>query len=137
LAIEQSVYVPIYSHIYYRDARRTIPLAATLSIRNTDSDHPIVVTSVRYYDSDGKLLRRYVEQPVQLAPLASKDYVVEEGDLSGGSGANFIVEWNAETPVALPVIEAVMISTVSTQGISFLSMGRVIKEWRSGSTPQP
>jgi hypothetical protein len=108
-----------------------------LSIRNTDSDHPIVVTSVRYYDSDGKLLRRYVEQPVQLAPLASKDYVVEEGDLSGGSGANFIVEWNAETPVALPVIEAVMISTVSTQGISFLSMGRVIKEWRSGSTPQP
>ncbi|NIQ57009.1 MAG: DUF3124 domain-containing protein, partial [Gammaproteobacteria bacterium] len=34
-----------------------------------------------------------------------------------------------ESPVALPVVEAVMISTHSGQGVSFTSPARVIEEW--------
>jgi hypothetical protein len=33
-------------------------------------------------------------------------------------------------PCVPPVVEAVMIGTVSTQGISFLSQGRVVEEKR-------
>jgi hypothetical protein len=124
----QTIYVPVYSHIYYRNERRVINLAATLSIRNTDASAPLRVTAVRYYNSEGTLVRRYLEDPRVLAPMASSDYVVEVENTSGGSGANFIVEWEADEFVTAPVVEAVMISTASSQGISFLSVGRVLAE---------
>jgi hypothetical protein len=126
--VGQTIYVPIYSHIYIRDKSRVINLAATLSIRNTDAQNPIRITSARYYDTNGALVREYVNEPLRLAPMASTDFVVAEDDTSGGVGANFIVEWGASIEVTAPVVEAVMISTASQQGISFVSMGRVIKD---------
>lgn len=56
IAMGQTIYVPVYSHIYHQDQQKIFNLAATLSIRNTDLTNPIIITSVRYYDSDGKLL---------------------------------------------------------------------------------
>jgi hypothetical protein len=53
---------------------------------------------------------------------------VEERDLRGGVGANFIVQWRSDQPVTPPVVEAIMISTSQQQGISFLSTGRVVQE---------
>ena len=123
----QTIYVPIYSHIYHEDEHKILNLAATLSIRNTDLTNPMIITSVRYYDSDGKLVRQYLTQPVQLGAMASCDFVVARTDSSGGVGANFIVEWVAEKEISEPVVEAVMIGTESSQGISFISSGRVIK----------
>jgi hypothetical protein len=120
----QSVYVPIYSRIYYGDARRTIELTATLSVRNTDDVHPITLRGIRYYDSEGRLVRSELESPLVLGPLATRDWVVEERDRAGGAGANFIVEWSARDPVTEPVIEAVMIGQQGAQGISFTSIGR-------------
>ncbi len=35
-AMGETIYVPIYSNIYYDDARRTIEMAATLSIHNVN-----------------------------------------------------------------------------------------------------
>ena len=121
----QTLYVPVYSHIYFFTRQRRFNLAVTLSIRNTDLHHPIKLTSVRYYNTAGSLLKDYLQQPLRLDHLASVGYVVDEQDTQGGSGANFIVEWVAEEPVTAPVIEAVMISS-GTQGVSFLSPGRVI-----------
>jgi hypothetical protein len=126
--VGQTVYVPVYSHIYSYDKKRVIDLAATLSIRNTDEQHPIRLDSVRYFDSEGKLLREHLDQPARLGPMASTDFVVEQRDTAGGSGANFIVEWVAGEEVTPPVIESVMIGASSQQGISFVSTGRVIRE---------
>lgn len=126
LRIRRGVYVPVYSHIYTQDGSREFNLTATLSIRNTDRAAALVVTAVRYYDSAGQLVREYVAAPLRLGPLASVPFVVEERDLTGGVGANFVVEWGAEQPVSAPIIEAVMISTASQQGISFVSRGEVI-----------
>ena len=123
----QTIYVPIYSHIYYENQKEVLYLSATLSIRNTDLSNPIIITSVRYYNTEGKLIKQYLERSVELGSLASTDFVVERTDTSGGLGANFIVEWVAEKEVSEPVVEAVMISAVSNQGISFVSTGRVIK----------
>jgi hypothetical protein len=126
--VGQTIYVPIYSHIYTRDKNRVINLSATLSVRNTDAQNPIRINSARYYDTNGALLKAYVDTPLRLGPMASTDFVVAEDDTSGGAGANFIVEWSAGVEVTDPVVEAVMISTASQQGISFVSIGRVIKE---------
>lgn len=127
----QTIYVPIYSHIYhYSSQNHAINLAATLSIRNTDSSHSIVLRVVDYYDTDGKLIQKYIENPVELKPMASTDFFIERDNISGGSGANFLVEWVAEAAVYDPIVEAVMINTDASQGISFVSSGRVLRQFK-------
>lgn len=125
----QTVYVPVYSHIFaedrYRD--RSFLLTATLSVRNIDPERPFTLKSVDYYDSEGGLLQRYLEAPVTLAPLASTHYIVPESEAKGGAGAKFLIEWQAPAAVSEPIIEAVMIGTKLQQGISFISTGRAIK----------
>jgi Protein of unknown function (DUF3124) len=123
----QTVYVPVYSHIYSGDREQPFYLAATLSIRNTDLNQAITLTAVDYYDSEGKFLKHYLETPFTLNAMASKRYVVHESDKSGGSGAKFIVRWQSNQPAAEPLIESVMISTKTQQGISFTSRGRVLE----------
>jgi len=124
----QTVYVPIYSHIYSGLKGNPFSLAATLSIRNTDPGHPITLVSVKFYDSDGKLVKEYLDNPVELKAMASTRYILTESDTGGGSGANFLVKWTSKTKVNPPLIEGVMIGTRSGQGISFVSRGQVIKD---------
>ena len=125
----QTVYVPVYSHIFADDRYRDRPflLTATLSVRNTDPERPFTLRRVDYYDSEGALLQRYLEAPVTLAPLASTHYIVPESEAKGGAGAKFLIEWQAPAAVSEPIIEAVMIGTKLQQGISFISTGRTIK----------
>jgi hypothetical protein len=127
LVAGQTIYVPVYSHVYFRDKSPYL-LAVTLSVRNTDLNHAIVIRSIQYYDTAGQLIQAYLTEPLRLAPLASTDFVVAQRDKVGGSGANFIVEWQAKQPVNAPIIEAVMVGTSGTQGISFVSPGRVISK---------
>ncbi len=124
----QVLFVPAYSEVNFAPNGRTLELAVTLSIHNTDFAHPIIVTSVRYYDTNGQLVREYLSQPQQLGPMASTDYFVHAGEQTGGVGTNFIVEWVAEEPVYEPVVETLMLSTSGTQGLSFTSPGRVIRQ---------
>lgn len=125
--VSQAVYIPDYSHVYHGEGRSRFPLTTTLSVRNTDPERSITLRSVRYYDTGGRLTRRFLEDPRRLGPLGTADFVIEEHDVSGGTGANFIVEWSASRPVSPPVIEAVMIGTRSNQGISFTSRGQPIQ----------
>ena len=124
----QTVYVPVYSHVF--SGPRNIPflLAATLSIRNTDLSAPLRVTSIDYYDTNGKLVRRYLDKPLTVGPMASTYVHIQEKDVSGGFGANFIVRWEAVRMINAPVMECVMIGATSGQGISFVSTGQEIRE---------
>lgn len=128
LTMGQSVYVSVYSHIYSGIKARPFDLVAILSIRNTDINQSVTIVSVKYYDTEGRLLREYLDGPLQLNALASTRYIIKEDDKSGGSGANFIVKWKSIKKVTPPIIEAVMIGTHSGQGISFVSRGQVIGE---------
>jgi hypothetical protein len=126
----QTLYVPTYSHIYIRDAQQSMNLATTLSIRNTSPDASLTLSAVDYYDSNGRHVRTYSDTARTLGPLASTHVVVETSDIRGGVGANFLVRWEAETAISPPVVETVMITTESTQGISFRSTAHVLSEVR-------
>lgn len=121
-----SVYVPIYSNVYSRSREVSFLLTATLSIRNTSFSDTLYINSINYYNTEGDLVNRYLEQPIFLKPMASIDYVVDEEDDSGGSGANFIVIWSAKTSKIQPTIQAVMISTNGQQGVAFTTEGKSI-----------
>lgn len=133
----QHVYVPAYSHIYHGSGH-TFLLAITLSVRNTSPSESIVIRLIRYHDSRGQLIREYAKGEIRLAPLATTEIFVKEEDSSGGSGASFLVEWVADrVAVSAPVVEAVMISTRSQQGLSFISPGRVIEEFQPDGEAPP
>lgn len=118
----QAVYVPAYSHIYIGNKETPALLAVTLSIRNTDPNHPIEILVVDYYETQGKLLKRYVSSPLTLDAMGTERYIIPQKDKAGGSGANFIVKWKANRPVNPPIIETIMIGSRS----SFTSRGQVI-----------
>ncbi|HZV82872.1 MAG TPA: DUF3124 domain-containing protein, partial [Geobacteraceae bacterium] len=101
---------------------------ATLSVRNTDPVAPFRIKTIDYYDTNGKLVRRYLDKPLTLAPMASTYIHIEEKDTSGGFGANFIVRWDADRSINAPIIESIMIGATSGQGISFVSQGQEIRE---------
>ena len=122
----QIIYVPVYSEIYNQNAQTISQLTVTLSIRNTDLKQSIIIDTIDYYDASGQKIKSYLNQPIQLAPLASTAVVISQLDQTGGIGANFIVSWGSVESANAPVIEAVMISTASQQGLSFVSVGRVI-----------
>lgn len=122
----QRVYVPAYSHIYSGNKERPFLLTVTLSIRNIDPTNKIKIIRVDYNETQGKLIKNYIDNPITLNPLGSSRYVIPERDKSGGSGANFIVEWRSDKLVNRPIIESVMIGTQSSQGVSFTSRGREI-----------
>ncbi len=125
----QTVYIPVYSHIYHgnRD-KEPVYLAATLSIRNTDPENAMIVNSIDYYDSDGLLVKKHLDKSIRIKPMGSTRIIVKESDKSGGSGAKFMVKWESAEKITAPVIETVMIGTQAQQGISFTSRGQVIRE---------
>ena len=122
----QTIYVPAYSHIYSGNNEKAFLLTVTLSIRNIDPRHQIKINIVDYYETQGKRLKKYLDKPAILNPLEALRYVIPESCKSGGSGANFIVEWTSDKFVNSPVVETIMIGTRTQQGISFTSRGQVI-----------
>jgi len=124
----QTLYVPVYSNIFTAPKKIPFHLATILSIRNTDMSNSINILAVDYYDTKGKLVRKYYQKPVTLNPLESTDIYIPEEDKTGGTGANFIVRWNSQKEVNAPIIESVMLGMKSGQGISFVSPGQEIKE---------
>lgn len=122
----QTIYIPAYSHIYAGNREKPILLTVTVSIRNTDQNHSIKVAKVDYYETQGAIVRKFVDSAVNLNPLESIRYVIPQKDKVGGSGANFIVEWKSDLPVNPPIVETIMIGAGSQQGISFTSRGQVL-----------
>ena len=123
LSYLDTVYVPIYSDIYSKTKDERFNLTATLSIRNTSLTDSMYLKVIDYYDTNGKLVRRYIDNNLLLKPMQSIDYVIEEEDKVGGTGANFILVWGAKDSSIKPIFQGVMVSTAGQQGISFLTNG--------------
>jgi len=128
--VRHTVYVPIYSSIYLgSDIKQAmVQLASTLSVRNVSPRHPVVIESVRYYDSYGRRVSDHLTKPAELAALASVEFVVKQTDTTGGPGANFLVTWSGPPGVDEPLMEAVMVGRSGNSWISFTSVGRVITD---------
>ncbi len=122
----QTLYVPVYSHVSVGDSRQPFGLAITLTFRNVDRERAVTLTSARYFDDKGRLIKDFASGPKAVGPLGSIDFFVAESNAEGGSSASFVVEWVAETPVSDPMVEAIMIGMRNQQGVSFTSTGRVV-----------
>jgi len=79
----QTVYVPVYSHIYSPDRTQKMDLAATLSIRNTDLTNPIIITSSNYYNTEDEQVRHLHISDIKLY-LSRRSSTSADGTLSIG-----------------------------------------------------
>jgi hypothetical protein len=97
--------VPVYSNIFSAPKQIPFNLAAILCIRNTDISNSIKIISADYYDTKGKLIRKYHDKEIILAPLESTYRYIPLDDTAGGFGANFIVKWTASKEATAPIVE--------------------------------
>lgn len=137
------LYLPTYSHIYVREGVAE-DLAVTLSIRNVSVDRTLVLESVRYYDTGGKLLEELMAAPAVLQPLETVEFFISTNDQRGGSGANAIVGWHADSPIVPPLVEAVMVRSISAnQAYSFTTRGielptdQALPQTQAPAAPKP
>ena len=123
IAFNDTVYVPIYSDIYVDAVNQHTLLAATLSIRNTSFQDSLFVSKIDYYDTDGNLVKSFIDNTISIKPMATINYVIERENELGGTGANFIVVMSAKQPDIEPLVQAVMIGENGNKGFSFATDG--------------
>jgi len=116
-------YLSVYSEIYSVTEHRTINLTTTVSLRNVSSSDSVYITKANYHNTNGDLIRSYLKSPIYIKPLETIEIIINEKDMHGGSGANFVFDWATETQSLEPHFEAVMITTSGQQGISFTTQG--------------
>ena len=118
-----STYLSVYSEIYSQTEHIKHPLTATISLRNTSHSDTVFVESADYYDTKGQRIRSYFSRPIYLSPMETVEIVIDQVDETGGSGANFLFQWQVKPGVPEPLFEGVMISTSGQQGLSFTTRG--------------
>lgn len=118
----KKVYVPVYSDIYQRTRNDRTLLTSTLSIHNTSETDTLYISRLDYYNTEGKLVRKYIESTIFLNTFETLEYVVEEEDKTGGSGANFVIEWYGNEKLN-PIFQAVMIGGLGNKSFSFTTEG--------------
>jgi hypothetical protein len=82
-------------------------VSALVSIRNTSLKTPIRILSAKYFSTEGKLLNEYLPKPSTINAMGTLELFVERKESVGGSGANFIIQWDAATATNPPIVEAV------------------------------
>ena len=133
LSAGQTLYLPVYSHLYHgevnpRTGKPSETLVSThVAVRNTDPRAPIRLTSARYYNTDGKLLREYLPQALTIPPLGTHELFVPRSDSSGGSGANFMIDWAADRPVNPPLVEALHADIREARTLIFITTGQPVQ----------
>ncbi len=123
LPYQANYYVPIYSDIYVDAVRQEELLSATLSIRNTSESDSIFVSRIDYYNTEGDLVRKYLDATIGLGPMGTINYVIEKEDDTGGSGANFYLSLSGTESSLKPVIQAVMVGETGNKGFAFVTNG--------------
>ncbi len=122
----QSLYLPVYSHMLYgnlgsKGKSSQVLLSTLVSIRNTDQRRPLRLLSAKYYDTAGKLLAERVPMPLTIPPLGTHELFVELNDATGGSGANFIIRWDADQPISPPLVEGLHANMDGGKAVIFMT----------------
>lgn len=126
----QLLYLPVYSNVPYQIDTTTFDMSAFVAIHNTDLSFPITLTKVLYFNKFGKLVTDYLNNKnYKIEPLATKDFYVPYEDQSG-TGANFLIEWTADTIIYEPLIESITTCLKPNNTVAILSSGRIMREKR-------
>lgn len=129
----QTLYLPVYSQIWHGDRvsdgnPSQHLVSALISIRNTSLKTPIRLFSARYYSTEGKLLKEYIPKPLVVGAMGTIELFVERKESEGGSGANFVIQWDSAVSTNPPIVEAVHSDIRSgSYALTFITTARPIQ----------
>ncbi len=126
--IRGSTYLPVYSQIYQIHDKKTFDLTVTVSMRNISPLDSVFILKADYFNSGGDLIRTYFDKAVYLKPMETIEIVIDEADIEGGTGGNFMFDWAVKEASQEPLFESVMISALGQQGLSFITRGIKISD---------
>ena len=123
----QTLYIPSYTSFVI--GTFSFNVRATIFIHNTDPNNSINITRIDFYNTSGKLMEKYLQQPLKLNPLAATRIAVKK-PLEGeeGMAAHFIIQWQAENKVVEPLVHGVFTGVSGTRGFSYTSHPRIMQE---------
>lgn len=122
-----STFLSIYSQIYMRNDQDQANLTATVSLHNPNLNDQIFIDKAVYFNTHGEPIRVYFDKTIFIQPMETVQIVIDGIDSEGGTGANFVFDWQIKPGTNEPIFEAVMISTQGRLGISFVTAGKKIK----------
>jgi hypothetical protein len=124
----QLLYLPVYSNVPYQIDTMMFDMSAFVAVHNTNPVSPIYLTQVLYFNQEGKLVDNFLKDgSIKVNPFATKNYYIPYEDKSG-TGANFLIEWIADSAVYEPLIESVTINLKPNSTVAILSQGKIIRE---------
>lgn len=123
----QTLYLPIATSFITDDY--SFPVNATIVIHNTDPDHAINIVKMDFYNTSGKLVETFLQQPLKLNPSTGTRIHVKNS-LTGeeGTAAHFVIQWQAETKVVEPLVRGLLMGARGTRGYSFSTEPRIVRE---------
>lgn len=122
-----STYLSVHSQVYSKNAHSMVGLTVSVNMRNTSLKDTVHIFETKYYDTHGKMIRNYLERPIYILPMETLQIIIPELDIEGGAGGNFMFDWAITDSSYAPIFDAVMISTLGQQGLSFKSYGVRLK----------
>ena len=124
----QTLYVPSYTS-FIGAGGHVFEAKPTIFFHNTDQNNPINIVRLDFYNTSGKLVEKYLQQPKKLNANAATRINIKEF-LKGeeGSGAHFIIQWQADHKVVEPLVQTWFVGAVGTRGYSYTSPARIIQE---------
>ena len=133
LTKSQTLYLPIYSHMLYGNIGKSgkasnAMLSALVSIRNTDGKRPLRIQSARYFDTHGKMISERVPNLITIQPYGTLEIFVDLNDAAGGSGANFIIKWDADQQINPPLVEALHANMDGGKAVIFMTQSVPVSE---------
>ena len=123
----QTYYVPCSTS--FISGNYSFNIKSTIFIHNTDQNNSINIIRIDFYNTSGKLVGKYLQQPLKIDAIAATRINVKE-PLNGeeGMAAHFIIQWQSETKVVEPLIEGLFVASEGTHGYSFTLQPRIIQE---------
>ena len=123
----QTLYVPSQTSVM--SGTHSFDAKPTIFIHNADQNNSINIVRCDFYNTNGKLVEKYLQQPLKLnANAATRINIKERIPGEEGSGAHFIIQWQADNKVIEPLVEVWFIGAVGSRGHSFTSPVRIIQE---------
>lgn len=120
-------YLSVYSQMYSFTQKEKYNLTGMISLRNVSERDTIFITRADYFDTEGEKIRTYFDFPIYLLPMETVEIVIAQDDIEGGTGSNFLFDWQAPKDCPEPLFEGLMNSMSGTQGVSFTTTGKRIR----------
>jgi len=117
-------FLSIYTQIYIRDDQDQYDLTATVSIHNPNQLDSVYIDRAVFFNTEGVAIRTYFTYPIFIRPMETLQIVIPVLDNEGGTGANFIFDWEKKASLYDPIFEAIMVSSQGNHGISFVTEGK-------------